>query len=336
MTQSNPKHRPRFFMHLLKIVAFMVATICLLLALLSLVQLFATRIERSENPAPGKLVSVDGKKIHVYSAGEGDTTYVMLSGGGIGVPVLEYQPLWSRLAEHGRIAVVEYPGYGWSEDTDAPRTTEQMVADIRAALSGANIQPPYVLVAHSIGGLYAMEYAKSYPKELEAIVALDTTLPQSLAEAQKHDLSIQDSVPQLQPVALLRKAGILRALLWFNPLLVSGAPDGVYTEQEARQIAMVTSWNYASNALLNEFSALPENMEGLYDFAFPTDLPVLMIQACPPGEANEAAEWSLSERQRLIAPLDHGKVIKLPAGHSGIYWLLSDDIVRETLSFLGK
>lgn len=336
MTHSISNSRPRFIKRLLRFVAVMFTAICLLVAVLSVVQWFATRAERAENPAPGEMVSVNDRKIHVYSEGEGDTTYVFLSGGGIGVPVLEYQPLWSRFAAHGRIAVVEYPGYGWSEDTSAPRTAETIVGEIHAALLGAHIQPPYVLVAHSIGGLYAMSYATEYPDELEAIITLDTTLPRSLVEAQKHGISIENSVPQLKPVALLRKAGILRALLWFDPLSVSGAPDGVYTKAEARRIAMVTGWNYASDALLNEFAALPDNMKALLDFAFPADLPVLMIQASPPGEKSEAAKWSLSERQRLIAPLDHGKVIELPAGHSSIYWLLSKDIVRETLVFLGK
>lgn len=336
MTRSTQHPRPQFFKRLLRVVAVIVSTVCLLVAVLAVTQYFATRNERAENPAPGEMISVNGKKIHVYSEGEGDTTFVFLSGGGIGVPVLEYRPLWSRFAAHGRIAVVEYPGYGWSEDTDAPRTAEAIVDEIRAALSGADIQPPYVLVAHSIGGLYAMQYAASYPDELEAFIALDTTLPRSLAEAQKHGQSLKNAVPQLEPVAMLRKAGVLRALLWLDPLLVSGAPDGVYTKDEARRIAMVTSWNFASDALLHEFAALPDNMQGLYDFAFPTNLSVLMFQASPPGKDSETSKWSLAERQRLVAPLDHGKVIELPAGHSGIYWLLSEDIVRETLAFLDK
>lgn len=336
MTQSNQKTRPRFFVRLLRVLAAILCTVCLLVAVLAGIQYFATRKERTENPAPGVMVSANGKQMHVYAEGEGDTTYVFLSGGGIGVPVLEYEPLWSRFVAHGKIAVVEYPGYGYSEDTDAPRTAQAIVEEIRVALTTADIQPPYVLVAHSIGGLYAMTYATSYPDELEAIIALDTTLPRSFAEAQKQGVTAKDAVPKLEPVALLRKVGILRALLWFNPLLVSGAPEGVYTADQARRIAMVTSWNFASNALLNEFAALPDNMTGLNDFAFPTNLPVLMIQASPPGKNNEASVWSLSERRRLVEPLEHGKVIELPAGHSGIYWLLSDDIVRETLLFLGK
>lgn len=308
--------------------------IMLLAGVLSSYHVLATRHEKAANPAPGAMVDVDGKMMHVYTQGQGDTTYVVLSGGGIGAPVLEYRPLWSRLSQHGRVAVVEYMGYGWSDDTDAPRTSERIVEEIRAALRGAHVEPPYVLVAHSIGGIYAMKYAQLHEDELEAIVALDTTLPQSIVQARAHGQSIGQSRPPFGAISLLRKTGILRALLRINPLLVSGAPEGVYAEDEARKIAMVTGWNYAGRALINEFEAVERNMTDLADAALPRALPVLMIQASPPDEPSEAHAWSLSERKRLTENLDHAKVVELPAGHSGIYWTLSDDIVKQTLSLL--
>lgn len=319
---------------LLKILIILLCTVILLVGVLTAIQYFSTKHEKALHPAPGSMVNVNGKKMHVYTEGQGKTTYVILSGGGIGAPVLEYKPLWSRFVEYGRVAVVEYMGYGWSDDTDVPRTSENIVEEIKAALKGANINPPYVLVAHSIGGIYAMKYAQLYKDDLEAIIALDTTLPRGIIQAKEHGQTIQQSLPQFGTISLLRKAGILRALLWMNPLLVSGAPQDVYTEEEARMIAMVTSWDYASHGMINEFQTLEHNMTDLLDTEFPKALPVLMIQANPPGEKSETYEWFLSERKRLTQNLDHGKVVELPAGHSGIYWNLSDDIVRETLSFL--
>jgi pimeloyl-ACP methyl ester carboxylesterase len=313
-----------------------VCALALFTAALTLVQIYATRRERAAYPAPGKMVDVHGARMHVYQEGKGDKTFVLLGGGGVGAPVLEYRPLWSRLARHGRVAVVEYPGYGWSDDSGAIRTSEKIVEEIRAALNGAGVTPPYVLVAHSLGGIYATAYAQRYPDELEAIIALDTTLPRAFAEAIKHGQNPEQATPQLAPVALMRKLGVLRLLLAFDPLLVSGAPQGVYSDAEARQIATVTGWNYASDAMLHEFQALPDNLNALADAEFPKSLPILMIQASPPGDVAESQAWSLSERKRLVGPLDHGKVIELPAGHSGIYWTLSDDIVREALAFLSE
>jgi pimeloyl-ACP methyl ester carboxylesterase len=319
---------------LLKSLIILLCTIILLVGVLTVIQYFSVKHEKALYPAPGSLVNINGKKMHVYTEGEGKTAFVILSGGGIGAPVLEYKPLWSRFAEHGRVAVVEYMGYGWSDDTDVPRTSENIADEIKAALREADVNPPYVFVVHSIGGIYAMKYAQLYGDDLEAVIALDTTLPRGIIQAKEHGQTVQQSLPDFGTISLLRKTGILRAFLWMNPLLVSGAPQGVYTEEEERMIAMVTSWDYASHAMINEFKTLDRNMTDLIDAEFPKALPVLMIQADPPGEKSETYEWFLSERKRLTESLDHGKVVELPAGHSGIYWTLSDDIVRETLSFL--
>lgn len=319
---------------LLKILLILLCSILFLVVVLTAIQHFSTNSEKAGYPAPGVMVDVNGKMMHVYTEGQGKTTFVVLSGGGVGAPVLEYKPLWSLFAEHGRVAVVENMGYGWSDETDVPRTSENIVEEIRAALKGANINPPYVLVAHSIGGIYAMKYTQLYGEELEALIALDITLPRGIMQAKAHGQTVQQSLPPFGTISLLRKAGIMRAMLWMNPLLVSGAPEGVYSEKEARMIAMVTNWDYANDTVNNEFLQLERNMTDLVDMVFPGELPVLMIHANPPGEQSETSEWFLSERKRLVQDLVHGKVTELPAGHSSIYWVLSDDIVKETLSFL--
>ena len=318
----------------LRTLPFLFCSVILLLVVLAGIQHWATKSEKEMNPPPGTMISINDTKMHVYTEGQGETTYVILSGGGIGAPVLEYKPLWSRFAEYGRVAIVEYMGYGWSEDTDDPRTSENIVEEIRAALKGNDINPPYVLVAHSIGGIYAMAYADLYEDEIEAIIALDTTLPRGIIQAKKDEQTIEQTISQFETISLMRKAGILRVMLWIDPLLVSGATQNVYSDEEESQIAMVTSWNYPSHALINEFKTLESNMTDLIDTAFPKTLPVLMIQANPPEEKSDTYEWFLSERKRLTENLDFGKVVELPAGHSGIYWFLSDDIVRETLAFL--
>ena len=303
-----------------------------LLVLLSATHHISTAFEKMRNPAPGMMVTVHGEKMHVFTQGSGDNTFVVLSGGGVGEPVLEYKPLWSRLANHGRVAVVEYFGYGWSETTDAPRTAENVVEETREALRLAGVQPPYILIPHSMSGIYAMTYAQAHRDELKAIIALDTTLPRGLLKAWEQG----DSMPTVGILPLIRNAGILRAALWLNPLLVSGAPEGTYSMEDTRLIATVTGWNYGNQTLENEYKAIEGNMEALLDVGFPVDLPVLMIQAAPPDRLGETYEWSLKERIRLTKDLDHGKVVELPAGHSGIYWQLSDRIVEETLQFLNE
>ena len=98
----------------------------------------------------------------------------------------------------------------------------------------------------------------------------------------------------------------------------------------------MTGWNYGNPTLENEYKAIEGNMTALLDVGFPKDLPVLMVQAAPPDRLGEAYKWAVQERTRLTKDLDHGKVVELPAGHSGIYWQLSDRIVEETLRFLSE
>ena len=75
----------------------------------------------------GTKIQVGKGKINVYSEGNGDSTIVMLSGAGVSSPVLEYRPLYRRMSDKYRIAVIEKSGYGLTESTGTVRTVENMV-----------------------------------------------------------------------------------------------------------------------------------------------------------------------------------------------------------------
>jgi hypothetical protein len=74
-----------------------------------------------------------------------------------------------------------------------PHTVEQDVADLHALLTAANVPGPYVLVAHSYGGLIAELYASTYPNEVAGRVLIDVTneyLLDTLTEKELMDLLI--------------------------------------------------------------------------------------------------------------------------------------------------
>jgi pimeloyl-ACP methyl ester carboxylesterase len=125
------------------------------------------------------LVELDGENMHIYTKGEGENTFVLLSGLGTTAPVLDFEPLVNELAKENKVVVVEGFGYGWSDLTKKERTVENIVGEIRAALQLANIKGPYILMPHSISGIYSMYYANKYPEEVKAIIGIDPTLPQA-------------------------------------------------------------------------------------------------------------------------------------------------------------
>ena len=52
-----------------------------------------------------------------------------------------------------------------------------VIASLRELLRYAGLQPPYVLVGHSIGGLYANLFARLYPAEVAGVLFVEATHP---------------------------------------------------------------------------------------------------------------------------------------------------------------
>lgn len=130
-----------------------------------------------KKPAPGKLVTVNEYNMHVFIEGQGEKTFVFMSGSGTACPTFDFKPLWSLLSKNHRIAVVEKAGYGWSDSTNNPRDIDTLINDSREALKLAGLEPPYILVPHSLSGLEAIYWAQKYPQEVKAIIGLDPRIP---------------------------------------------------------------------------------------------------------------------------------------------------------------
>jgi len=54
------------------------------------------------------------------------------------------------------------------------------VDELRALLRDKGVNPPYILVGHSIGGLYMQLYARRYPEEVSSLILVDSTHPRQL------------------------------------------------------------------------------------------------------------------------------------------------------------
>lgn len=128
---------------------------------------------------PGRMIDVEGDKMHVYSIGEGDKTLVLMAASGTVCPSLDFKNLYPGLADDYKIVVVEKFGYGYSDTVNRPRDVASILSNTRAALTGAGINGPYILCPHSFSGLEALYWAQTYPDEVEAIIGLDMAFPEA-------------------------------------------------------------------------------------------------------------------------------------------------------------
>lgn len=120
-----------------------------------------------------------------YALAGPPTTPVVVLQSGLGDGIDRWAPVWDLLTPRHRVFAPDRPGYGRSPATSEPRDACHMAAELRSALREANVPPPYLLVGHSLGGLYQYVFARMYPDETAGLVLLDPTHPAHLATLQR-------------------------------------------------------------------------------------------------------------------------------------------------------
>jgi pimeloyl-ACP methyl ester carboxylesterase len=107
--------------------------------------------------------------------GAGQPTVVLQSGLGDGRA--PWAAVVSKLSATHAVFSYDRPGYGQSSATAEARDPCSVATELHGLLGAAGVAPPYVLVGHSLGGLYQYAFARLYPAEVAALVLLDPTHP---------------------------------------------------------------------------------------------------------------------------------------------------------------
>jgi pimeloyl-ACP methyl ester carboxylesterase len=117
------------------------------------------------------LIEVSGRNMHLNCVGEGSPTVVFEAGfGGWSDTWYRVQP---EVGEFTRACAYDRAGLGWSEVSGEPRTQEQIAIELHELLAAANVQPPYVLVGHSMGGKSIRLFTELYPDDVSGLVFVD-------------------------------------------------------------------------------------------------------------------------------------------------------------------
>jgi pimeloyl-ACP methyl ester carboxylesterase len=119
----------------------------------------------------GRYYDVEGVRLLLHQSGSGGPAVVFLAGGGaVG---LDYLNVQQRAAELTTSVTYDRAGTGWSDAVDLPRTSVDVTDELRALLNVAEVPAPYLMVGHSLGGLYARHYAQRFSGEVAGLVLLD-------------------------------------------------------------------------------------------------------------------------------------------------------------------
>ena len=158
----------------------------------------AAAVDARQFPAPGKLVAVGGRQMHINCTDAGSPTVVMDAG--LGGWSLDWSAVQPGIAAFTRVCSYDRRGLGWSEPGPAPGDAQRAVDDLHTLLANSGERGPFVVVGHSNGGLRAALYAHDYPREVAGLVLVDPT-PRATDEERVGFLS---SAEQSEYLALLQ------------------------------------------------------------------------------------------------------------------------------------
>ena len=132
-------------------------------------------------PPTGKLVDIGGRRLHIRCVGSGAGAPTVITESGSSSFSIEWALVQDKVAPLTRICSYDRAGFAWSDRGPAENTVEETMDDLHHLLRAAALPPPYVLVGHSIGGMYVQAYQRRYPDEVAGLVLVDAT-PEEDAE----------------------------------------------------------------------------------------------------------------------------------------------------------
>jgi pimeloyl-ACP methyl ester carboxylesterase len=173
---------------------------------------------------------------------------------------------------------------GWSEPGPGPPNATQTAAELHTLLQEADEQGPYVLVGHSLAGLYSRVYAERYPEEVAGIVLVDSSHPDQF-EGSGLVVAINKVVGVLGP--LIARTGIPRV---FNLYPTNPELPSLQREQ-------VDSLYYRTPhqvAVFEEMGTIPETMEEARGTGTLGEKPLVVVSAADHDAQTKALQEELT------------------------------------------
>lgn len=253
---------------------------------------------------PGRLVDVgDGRRLHIRCKGDaGGPSVIFEAGLSQYTANSTYSTAQDAIAPFARVCTYDRAGLGWSDPAPAEWTYAGMVADLHRLLAAADIPGPYVVVAHSMGGLVARSYARTYPKDVAGLVLVDATSDRNFPELEAARVTV---VAQIDAAIANAKPGVP----------VVGMPAGTSPE------VVLAFTPEVLRGVKVEFEALdrlPAAMKQPGGFGALGDLPLIVIRRGKSAQPPSAADVAHREGQEALAALSTNSalIVATNSGHT--------------------
>jgi pimeloyl-ACP methyl ester carboxylesterase len=296
-----------------KALLWSLAALLVALVVGAIYQTIATEIDQREAfPGPGEMVDVGEHRLHLNCLGQGSPMVVL--DGGWGYTSVEWSAwVQPEVANHTRVCAYDRQGMGWSEPEPGAPDATQTTVELHALLQEADEEGPYVLVGHSLAGLYSRIYAERYPEDVAGMVLVDSTHPDQF-EGSKLVVTMNRVIGIFGPLIAL--AGIPRVFDLYPshpelPPLQREQSDSLYY-RTPHQVAM-----------FEEMGTIPETMEKARGTGTLGEKPLVVVSAAE----HDAKSGALQEELTSLSSNSSMRVVE-GSTHSSV--VVDRDHARQT------
>lgn len=122
----------------------------------------------AQPPTDIRTVQADGHMVDYRVLGSGAPTLVLISGLGNGMET--FDKVAPEFAKQVTVIIYDRAGYGQSGLAPTPRDAGGAERELLAVLADSGVPGPYILLGHSLGGLYAEYFAARHPDMIAGLI----------------------------------------------------------------------------------------------------------------------------------------------------------------------
>lgn len=235
-------------------------------------------------PLRGELVDIGGRNIRVLCAGPRSDQPLILFEAGMFGGAASWDAVQTRLAAIGlRSCAYDRAGIGFSDPGPMPRDATAINADFEAWLKAKGETGPFIMVAHSLGGLEARMFAVRHPHEVRGLVMVDTTSPE-LAGTKEGRVFLKSYNAFAGSAEALSEIGVLSTLTrWL------GDQEGLTGDAHDEMIYFFSKRHDQKYAIAEVSDVYPRAKEALAAGPLDPEMPVTAVVL--DGEQDWTAEW---------------------------------------------
>ena len=189
-------------------------------------QLLCLWLDGRKFRAPGALVKIKNRTVHVHQLGSGAPPIILEAG--IAASSLNWSILQPKLAALVSTFSYDRAGFGWSTSTGRQCRLSQMADELHQWIDTLRVPRPYVLAGHSYAAYILRVYAQRFPEELAGIILIDPLTPEEWIKPRRFQRwQLRHGVWFSRVGAALGAIGVNRFCLWLLQRGNSAVPSRV-------------------------------------------------------------------------------------------------------------